>query len=187
MGKAEAPLWSRRCGPRPSSPRQGSATPLPCVYSTSRHHQRFRGQPREPHPPSSAGESSVTLSGILTPAISLAGANAKCLAQFTANNWKGKAEAIARGLLAAAKVQAFLCKHDNTQPYLCNTLQPTHNICLRRRTTWQQAVMYLGPMRVEAAQVIPAHGIRLRNLTASFNIGTRAIPRLDPRNGARRA
>lgn len=39
----------------------------------------------------------------------LAGANANCLADLTANNWNGKDDAQRRGLLVAAKVKAWLC------------------------------------------------------------------------------
>lgn len=37
------------------------------------------------------------------------GADTKCLSDLTANNWRGKSEASARGLLDAAHVKAFLC------------------------------------------------------------------------------
>ena len=39
------------------------------------------------------------------------GADAKCLADLTANNWMGKADATARGLLNSSKIQAFLCNN----------------------------------------------------------------------------
>jgi len=39
----------------------------------------------------------------------LDGAHAKCLADLTANNWNGKADAVARSLLVESKVRAFLC------------------------------------------------------------------------------
>ncbi len=47
----------------------------------------------------------------------LAGADAACLTDVTANNWVGKATASANGQLIAAKVKAFMC--DNTT---CNNL-----------------------------------------------------------------
>lgn len=47
------------------------------------------------------------------------GANAKCFADLTANDWMGKADATARGLLNSAKIKAFLCTDS-----LCNQALP---------------------------------------------------------------
>lgn len=43
------------------------------------------------------------------------GANAKCLADLTANDWMGKADATARGLLNSSHVFAFLCSDTTCQ------------------------------------------------------------------------
>jgi len=48
----------------------------------------------------------------------LAGGNAKCLADLTANDWMGKADATARGLLNSGHVRAFLCVTSNCQNVL---------------------------------------------------------------------
>lgn len=44
----------------------------------------------------------------------LAGADAKCLSDLTGNDWLNKADAVARGLLTASNVRAFLCLHAGT-------------------------------------------------------------------------
>lgn len=52
----------------------------------------------------------------------LSGANARCLSDLTAYNWAGKADAMNRGLLVAAKVRAFLCDASNCQNATPNTV-----------------------------------------------------------------
>lgn len=50
------------------------------------------------------------------------GANAKCLSDLTSNDWLNKDDAVARGLLVASRVRAFLCI-SNTE-VSCNNALP---------------------------------------------------------------
>lgn len=51
----------------------------------------------------------------------MAGANAFCLNDLTANNWLGKADAVSRGQLVASKVQAFLASSGLNNNLVGNT------------------------------------------------------------------
>lgn len=44
----------------------------------------------------------------------LSNADSLCLADLTANDWLGKADAVSRGLLQSGNVKAFLCKDSST-------------------------------------------------------------------------
>ena len=57
----------------------------------------------------------------------LSGADAKCLADLNANDWKGKADSTAGNLLTSSNVKAFLC--DQTT---CNNLQAGKNYYFAR-------------------------------------------------------
>jgi type II secretory pathway pseudopilin PulG len=52
------------------------------------------------------------------------GANSRCLSDLTANDWRGKATAVANGLLTAANVRAFICAGASGYSGACNNAVP---------------------------------------------------------------